>query len=136
MALKELKVFDKKMYKIIKAIAETIIPPGGAFDVDPNVVDPALLFDNYLDSMSILQLKAIKTILYTIEYMPMFTRLKRFTKMSPEQRLKYLEGWETSRFFSKRGVLLLVKMLFLMSYYSDDTVAQAINYHPECLVKD
>lgn len=136
MSLKELKVFNQREYNIMKAIAEAIVPPGGPFNVDPNVVDPALLFDNYLDKMSVIQLKAIKTLIYIIEYVPMFTRFKRFTKMSCEQRLKYLEGWENSRFFSKRGGLLLIKLLFLMSYYSDDTVANAINYHPECLIKD
>ncbi len=136
MAIKELKVFDQKLYKIVHAITDTIIPPGGAFDVDPNVVDPVQLFDNYIDSMSTLQLKAIKAVIYTIEYMPMATRLKRFTSMTPDQRLKYLQGWENSRIFSKRNIFLVIKMLVLMSFYSDDTVADAIHYHPECLIKD
>jgi len=136
MSVKELKVFDQKLYKIMKAIGETIIPPGGPFDVDPQVVDPVLLFDNYLDGMSKLQLKGIKFVIYTIEYAPLITRLKKFTNMSSEQRLKYLQGWENSRFFSKRSILLLIKMLFLMTFYSDDVVARTINYHPECLIKE
>ncbi len=136
MAVKELKVFDQKLYTIVHAITDTIIPPGGAFDVDPKVVDPVLLFDNYIDNMSRLQLKAIKAVIYTIEYAPLVTRLKRFTKMSPEQRLKYLQGWENSRIFTKRNIFLLIKMLALMAFYSDDAVAEAIHYHPECLIKD
>ncbi len=136
MTVKELKVFDHKIYSIVHAITETMIPRGGAFDVDPEIVDPVLLFDNYIDGMSRLQLKAIKVLIYTIEYAPMITRLKRFTKMSQEQRLKYLQGWENSRIFSKRNVFLMIKMLILMSFYSDDAVADAIHYHPECLIKD
>ena len=31
MAVKELKVFDQKLYTIVHAITDTIIPPGGAF---------------------------------------------------------------------------------------------------------
>ncbi len=136
MAVKELKVFDQKAYNIVRAIADTIIPPGGAFDVDPKAVDPVLLLDNYIDSLSALQLKAIRAIISTIEYAPMVTRLRRFTKMSPGQRLRYLQGWENSRIFSKRNIFLLLKMLIMMSYYSDDAVAEAIQYHPECLIKD
>ncbi len=136
MAVKELKVFDQKTYNIVRAIADTIIPPGGAFDVDPKAVDPVLLLDNYIDSLSTLQLKAIRAIISTIEYAPMVTRLRRFTKMSPGQRLRYLQGWENSRIFSKRNIFLLLKMLIMMSYYSDDAVAEAIQYHPECLIKD
>ncbi len=136
MAVKELKVFDHKIYTILHAITDTIIPPGGAFDVDSEVVDPVLLFDNYIDSMCKLQLKTIKTIIYVIEYTPMVTRLKKFTKMSSEQRLKYLQGWENSRISSKRNLFLLIKMLILMAFYSNDAVANAINYHPECLITD
>ncbi len=136
MAVKELKVFDQKMYSIVRAIAETIIPPGGAFDVDPQAVDPVLLFDNYIDGLSRLQLKAIRAIISAIEYAPLVTRLTRFTKMSPDQRLSYLQGWEKSRILSKRNIFLLLKMLIMMSYYSDDTVAEAIQYHPECLIND
>lgn len=134
MAVKELKVLDRKLYVITQAIADTIIPSGGAFQLGARDVDAVLLFDNYIDQLGKLPLKLIKTVIYLFEYAPMLTRFKRFTKMNPEQRLRYLQSWENSRFASERNILVMLKMLILMPFYSDDAVANAINYHPGCLL--
>ncbi|MCL5276963.1 MAG: hypothetical protein M1517_04175 [Deltaproteobacteria bacterium] len=71
MAMKELKVFDQKLYVITQAIADTIMPSGGAFQTGANDVDAALLFDNYIDQFAKLPLKFVKTALYTIQYAPL-----------------------------------------------------------------
>ena len=136
MAVKELKVFDQKLYHILSAITETMVPPDKGFSVAPHVVDTALLVDNYIEHIGNVETKLIKTIIYVIEYAPMITRLKRFTRMSQEERLVYLEGWEHSRLLTKRNLFMLLKMLVMMQYYSDDRVTHAINYTPECLLKD
>lgn len=136
MAIKELKVLDQKLYMITQAVADTLAPTGGAFQVGAQDVDAALLFDNYIDRLGKLPLKLIKTVLYLLEYAPLFTRLKRFSRMNQEQRLNYLRGWENSRIASKRNLFVMIKMLILMPFYSHDAVANAMNYHPECLIKD
>ncbi len=136
MPIKELKVFNQKLYNIIQVIGDTIVPSGGAFQIGSKDVDGALLLDHYIDRMSKLQLKLIKLILYVFEYTPMLTKFKKFSAMTPEQRLSYLLSWENSRFLFKRNIFLLIKMMIMMAVYSDDRVSAAIDYIPECLIKD
>ncbi len=134
--MKELKVFDQKLYVIAQAIADTIVPSGGAFQPGARDVDAALLFDNYLDQFGKLPLKLVKSALYMLQYVPLLTRLRSFTAMGPQQRLRYLEGWENSRFATKRNLFLMLKMLILMPFYSDDAITQAMKYRPACLRPD
>ncbi len=141
MAIKELKVLDQKLYNIARAIAEAIIPAGGAFEPGANEVDAALLFDHYIDRLSRIQFRFIKYILYMIQYTPLLTKFKLFTRMSLGERIKYLQGWEESRVSSKRYIFITLKLLIMMPFYSDDRIQDAIGIHssmgehPECLLK-
>ncbi len=141
MAIKELKVLNQRLYEITQAIADAIVPQGGAFEIGAKDIDTALIFDHYIDRMSKLQLKFIKYIIYMFEYSPMFTKLKRFTKMSSNERLDYLKGWENSKLSSKRQILIMMKLLLMMCFYSNKAAQDAIGYHesigdhPDCLIK-
>ncbi len=62
-----------------------------------------------------------------------FTRKFRpFTRLSPEDQDRYLKGWEGSRFYLRRSPLLVLKMLCLSIFYSDERVEKDVGYEPAC----
>jgi hypothetical protein len=71
-----------------------------------------------------------KIVLYVIEYAipPIAWKFRRFSKMSLEQRLRYLESWELSRFAAKRNLFKLVKAICVCHIFSERPLLKAIGY--------
>jgi len=62
-----------------------------------------------------------------------FTRKFRpFTRLSPEDQDSYLKSWEGSRFYLRRSPFLVLKMLCLSIFYSDERVEKDVGYEPAC----
>lgn len=60
----------------------------------------------------------MKTVLGLIEHAtPLGGRMRRFTALSPAQRLAYLEGWSRSRFNLRRGAYQALKGFVLYFAY-------------------
>lgn len=71
-----------------------------------------------------------KIVLYMIEYsfFPFSWKIRRFSGMTLEKRLIYLETWEHSKFALKRNLFKLVKALFICHIFSEHTLLVAIGY--------
>ena len=65
----------------------------------------------------------MKTVLTLLEHAtPLGGRVRRFTSLTPEQRLAYLKGWRDSRFQLRRGAYQAIKgFVYYMAYIDPAT---------------
>ena len=129
--MKQPGVLNKRLYNIIDKMADAIIPSGGSFNSGAADVNVAEKLGEYIDRMGAVQFFLVKVIFYLFEYLPLITQFKRLTKMSTEERINYLKGWETSWFYYKRFLLMLPpRILIMMVFYKEKEVGEEIGYNP------
>jgi hypothetical protein len=119
--------------KVMEALADTIIPGGdegpGALDVD--------LVDRFLDFLR--QFPPVALRLFSLscwmwEFCPIWSgRFARFSGLSLEERTRMLESWENSRFLFRRGALIILKSIFLATFYNNREVWPLLGYEEGCL---
>lgn len=83
----------------------------------------------YLKNAPFLAKFIFTLLLYAVEYLPMFTRLTRLSKMDIDRRAEYISG------FNGRigGIVLMVLKLFVtLSYYSVDDIERKLGFTRHC----
>jgi hypothetical protein len=112
---------------IVRALGDTLLPsiapgdpPGG--DVVPDALDD---FIGHLAPKKQRELKVVLT-LFDLAAVPLHGR--RFARLSPERRAKYVEGWMTSRLPPRRIIFRSLRSLCRILYYEDDRTWNAIGY--------
>ncbi len=121
--------------RILDSLAETIIPSEGpdrpgALDVDAT--------GNLLEWLS--SFRGAKTgfvlACWLWELSPLMSgRLARFSRMDLADRTRLLTTWESSRLFTRRWSLFLLKSIFMAAFYNDEKVWPCIGYEPGCLAE-
>ena len=119
--------------KVMEALADTIIPGGddgrpGALDMD--LVDRFLEFLGQFPPAP----RWFAVFCWMWEFCPLWSgRLVRFSGLSFEERTRILESWENSRFFFRRGALIIFKSIFLATFYNNREVWPLLGYKEGCL---
>lgn len=112
----ELQALDAKEYAVARAAAEALLVgvPVSAAAVARNMdTQLALVGDPIRADM--------KTVLVLLEHFtPLTGRLRRFTKLSPEARLAYLQTWGRSRFKLRRAAYGATKSFVYFFAYTDN----------------
>ena len=131
---KELLVLTPRQYKILSAFADRIIPRGGAFALGALDVGVSESVDRMLSNFDRTIQKGLRMLLMLIEYSTFFftRKFRPFTRLSPEDQDSYLKSWEVSRFYLRRSSFLVLKMLCLTIFYSDERVEKDVGYEPAC----
>ncbi len=130
----ELMVLTSRQYKILSVFADRVIPRGGAFALGALDVGVAESVDRMLSNFDQTTQMGLRMLLLFIEYSTfLFTRkFKRFTRLSPEDQERYIKGWEGSRFYLCRSPLIILKMMCLLIFYSDERVEKDVGYELAC----
>ncbi|UCD83764.1 MAG: gluconate 2-dehydrogenase subunit 3 family protein [Deltaproteobacteria bacterium] len=131
---KELAVLNTREYKILSALTDRFIPRGGAFALGALDVGVAEAIDRMVSNLDRTMQTGLRMLLLLIEYSTfIFTRrFKPFTRLSPENQDKYLEGWESSRFYLRRFPITFLKLMCMSIFYSDERVEKDVGYEPAC----
>jgi hypothetical protein len=108
---------------------EPLLPPVAATD--------ALVFMDGLAARSRWLNRAVfKVTLRAIDLAPVLGRdRKRFTRLDPDRRARFVNGLDRSRIQLLPILSKLLKTLTLMSYYGDLSVLHAAGYDPEANVE-
>ena len=75
-------------------------------------------------------------VLRVLEMGSMVTGFRRpFSRLTPGERLAYLNGLEQSEQYLRRALILLLKSPVLLVYFSDPAMEAMIGYDHACLLK-
>ena len=122
---------------ILKTLADTLLPASVGFPIaadDANLVIP---IEKLFEPLGKRGFAGIGSFLVFFEWAALIfiPRFKPFTRLSPEDREKYLRGWQTSRIKYRRMIMLSLKALICLVFFSDPKVKAAVGYDTECLVE-
>ena len=60
---------------------------------------------------------------------------RSFSRLSPEERVKYLKEFEEAENYVQRALILMLKSLVFLFYFADPAVEAAIGYDHHCRLK-
>ena len=116
--------FTPKELATLRAAAEALLMD---VPVDPSGV--AATMDREVALMGEPIVTDFKTVLGLLEHLTILGgRLTRFTRLSPEARLAYLEGWGTSRFNLRRAAYHAVRTLVHFYGWADASTRPITGY--------
>src|SRR2546430_1116402 len=120
--------------RVLRALAEALIPPGGPFPLGAGDVGTAERLARYLQRMAPETQGQVRLLLRAWEAAPLASRhLRRFSRLAPAARDAWVERCLTSRLPWRRIPLLLLKTLCLSAFCADPRVEAALGYGHECL---
>lgn len=132
-AMSQLRYVKGNNGKILKAIMNAIIPPGGAFSKSPADYDLLPRVDVFIHSYDPRSRFLFPFIFKFIQYSAFFSRGKVFTKLSQEKASDFLEEMENSPRYYKRAIMMMLKLITVLPFFDIDDVAKEIGYvHGAC----
>jgi choline dehydrogenase-like flavoprotein len=116
----------------LAALAETVLPRGGALAPGASDVDVAGQLESYLDRCSPGTRRTVNLMLTAFNLSSIATRSGRpFRFLSARSREQYVLACETSRIRQRRETLIALKALILMFFCSDPRIQTLIGYDGE-----
>jgi hypothetical protein len=101
----ELASLSPKEYAVVRAAAEAML-----VDVPVTPDDIATAIDRELDAVGEPVRADMKNVLRLLEHFTILGLHRRtFTELNPDERLRYLRGWATSRLAIRRGAFQAVR---------------------------
>jgi len=127
-------VLRPKERRILRILADTIVPRGGAFESGAEDIEIEGPFEEYLRGLDHLYAKVYRWHLRLFDYGPIIHRFKfrRFSKLSQEERVAYCQKLESHKRFGARMFLFLLKFLITFIAFSDPKLERAVGYVQEC----
>lgn len=132
----ELETLARHEAALVEAAAEVVYPPGG--DVAPSGVEAGLVpyTDRYLGAIPTVPRRLVRLLLLLVEQAPLVFAApgrggrRRFSALSPQQRMAALEGWRTSRLFPRRLVFTSLRAILTMGYFGHPRVLRELGLAP------
>ena len=122
------------LQRIAKAFANRIIPSGGDIPYAFADTHGLAFLEKYLAELPSGTAFGLKAMLVALDLGPVLFifRLSRFVNLSPENQDRYLNDWQESRIYWRRMVVVLLKTIFGMGYYSDPKVLKHLGWYEMC----
>jgi len=131
------KGFSARQKEILKAVAETLLPP--AVGTPLQITEDSLVhpMEGFLGAMGAGTLIGYGTLLLFFEYAAVFIypKFKPFTQLDPEDRERYMSGWESSRISYRCFIFSMLKFLVCFALLNDKDNRTALGYDTGCLVE-
>lgn len=115
-----MKFMTPKEARIAHAMIEAVIPSENPFGISPESVNSVHGIDEFLRVSSPTERGEVRILFWLIEHVfpAVCGYWTKFTKLSPEQRVRLLERLERSRLGAARLLLRAIKTLVCFSYFS------------------
>ena len=128
--------FSPRQREIFLALAETLMPSnvGTPFSAGEfNLIVPT---EEMLKSIGVAGIRGFGMLLMLYEYAAFvfLPRFKPFTRLNPEQKERYLAGWENSWIPYRRMMMIALKFTITWILLSDKKIRASLGYDPNCLV--
>jgi hypothetical protein len=126
----DLRVLDPGEWSLLGALADTLIPRGGAFELGARDLDLATRIDAFLAGESFDVLRGLSAALLLIEWTsPLASgRVARFSRLGPDERAACIDALCRSRIGLLREVYAGVKQLCFFTFYAIDASWPAVGY--------
>ena len=117
---------------LVKAAGEVMFPPHPGLAVDGRQAELERYADTYLEALGPSQRRLIRAMFILFEQGPLLFPargvggFRRFSALTPGQRLAYLEGWAQSRLLLRRVALSALKAVLILGYFGHDENLQAL----------
>src|SRR5713226_7964301 len=111
------------------ALADSILPHGGALEPEAGDVNVAGQLEAYLDRCAPGTRRTVNVMLTAFNLSSILSRhLRPFRTLNAKSREAYLLACETSKIRQRRETLIALKALILMFFCSDDRIKPLIGY--------
>jgi choline dehydrogenase-like flavoprotein len=124
------RVLGSAEMRFLEAVSETVFPPYGTVPKSGREAGIPAYMDRYLHSLPSRFRFLIRLLFLLFENAPVLFsgRPRRFSSLSSERRKRYLEGWESSRWYARRMSAQGLKTLLCIGYMADPAVKEAIGF--------
>jgi hypothetical protein len=115
--------------QIVLALAQTMYPRDGGIPIDGAQARAVEYVDAWLALLPARERHLVRMMFVLFEVgMPVFgpDRTHRFSTSSPEQRTRYLQGWESSRLYFRRASMFALRSVLSLAYLGDSEVQRRI----------
>jgi hypothetical protein len=130
--MNDLKVLNGRNGRIFSAVMNVIIPRGGAFEAGAADFDLLPRADEVLMSYDPAIRKLFPLMLNYIQFSAVLRKGRLFTSLTVDRGTHVLDAMETSPFFYRRIIILLMKLLTMLAFYESDDNARLTGYEHEC----
>jgi hypothetical protein len=122
--------------EIMKTLVQRVIADAAEIE-DRSILDKVVEeLEQYLGHLPRLHRMGILAFLRLVEIGPVGLGFRHtFIHLSTEDQLKYLNTMETSRNYALRGIIMALKSLIILVYFSEPEAERAIGYDRSCLLK-
>ena len=127
---------SRREVAFLNAAGDAIFPRGGAIPASASDADVAGYTDRWLAASR----PRIRVLLHLLFFLvdhatllfpaPGWGGWRRFTQLSPEQRIAVLEAWRTSRYFPRRLVFTSLRAVLTMAWFAHPPVMRQLRVAP------
>jgi hypothetical protein len=124
-----LKVLTQREARIVRALAETVFPPGDQRAVSPDEAGVVEYLDELLSTVEPRERALMRSLLVLFEVQTLVTNPLRpslFSRASADVRRRSLQGWDKSGLYPRRVAFQALRSLMLWAYVDNPTVERAI----------
>jgi hypothetical protein len=120
----------------LHAAGDATFPRGGAIPASGSDADVAGYADRWLAASTPRIRLLMHLLFFLVEHATVFAPApgwggwRRFTSLSPEQRIAVLDGWRQSRHFPRRLVFTSLRAVLTMGYFSHPPVLRQLRLAP------
>ncbi len=117
---------------VFNRVADAMIPRGGAFAVGAADYDLIPRVNAYLNTLAPALRRLTPFMLLYVELVSLIFNGRRFSRLSHDRAMRFLEKMEHGRLLFHRHIILFFKLLIMTAFYEHETAAAAIGYAHGC----
>jgi|ETNmetMinimDraft_26_1059896.scaffolds.fasta_scaffold117416_2 hypothetical protein len=124
-----MKVLTKRDEKVIRALAQSFLTPGGGIRedaVDAHVVE---FIDDWMSRLARAEQLKIRALFHMFEYwfaVHAMSPFARFTAATDDQRAQYLSAWEHSGVYARRLAFQGIRQIISIAYFEHGGVREQV----------
>lgn len=124
-----MQCLNKTEARTVRAIGQTFYPRGNELGIDGIDAGVTDYIDGYLAKLAVWERTKVRALFWAIEYAPAAAAMdksRRFSSANLEERLEYLNAWESSSLHLRRMAFKALRYLLGLAYVSSGAVAAEI----------
>lgn len=125
-----LRAFNAKEIHVLRLVMDTLLPKTRPEERTPAELRAAEGFDALVATAERRTIDDLKKLLAVVEHGPLFFqgKFRRFTRLDPDERIAYLDHFQTSPRDFKRQIFVALMKITYASYYDLPETWAAIGY--------
>lgn len=114
--------------ELLAAAADAFFPPGGPIPLSGSEANVVRYFDDYVRRAQPTQAFLMRLLFAFMELgpLPFGPRMRRFSRLSLDERIRFLDGARDSRIYFRRVSFISLRALMTMAYLSHPEVARSM----------